>query len=67
MSILSNVTLHTINIKSGKWNNTEWAIDDPIMVNDTAAQVLIGDVENPESNEIFKLILIIHEFTKIYF
>lgn len=48
VSMLNNVTLHTINIKGGKWNNTNWLTDEPIMLNDTSAQVVLGDVDNPE-------------------
>lgn len=50
VSMLTNVTLHTINVKGGKWNNTNWLTDEPIMSNDTTAQVLLGDVDNPERN-----------------
>ncbi|CRK95483.1 CLUMA_CG008952, isoform A [Clunio marinus] len=48
VSMLSNVSLHTINVKGGKWNNTNWLTDEPIMSNDTTAQVLLGDVDNPD-------------------
>jgi hypothetical protein len=53
--MLSKVSLHTINVKGGKWNNTNWLTDEPIMLNDTTAQVLLGDVDNPE-REFFYLI-----------
>ena len=53
VSMLSKVSLHTINVKSGKWNNTDWLTDEPIMLNDTTAQVLLGDVDNPERKQKF--------------
>jgi laminin, alpha 3/5 len=48
MSIMKKLSLHTINIKGRKWNNTNWITEENIMVNDTTAQVILGDVDNPE-------------------
>jgi len=46
--MLKNLTLHTINVKNGKWEKVDWSTDESILVNDTTAQVVLGDVDNPE-------------------
>jgi laminin alpha 3/5 len=46
--MMQNITLHTINIKGGKMNNTNWLTEEPISVNETTAYVELGDVENQE-------------------
>jgi hypothetical protein len=46
--MMKNLTLHTINVKNGKWEKVDWATDESILVNDTTAQVILGDVDNPE-------------------
>jgi laminin alpha 3/5 len=51
VSMLSDLTLHTINItKSGKVENLKWIVDpsEPILVNDTTAQVYLADATAPE-------------------
>lgn len=48
VSMLTNVSLHTINVKGAKWSNINWATDEPIMLNETTAQVLLGDVDNQD-------------------
>lgn len=52
MSMMKNLSLHTINVKSGKFDITNWSTDDAILVNDTTAQVILGDVDNPECEQI---------------
>lgn len=51
VSMLSDMTLHTINItKTGRVENLKWIVDpsEPIMVNETTAQVYLADATAPE-------------------
>lgn len=46
--MMKNLTLHNINVKLGKWDKVDWSTDEAILVNETTAQVVLGDVDNPE-------------------
>lgn len=46
--MMKKLSLQTINAKSGKWEKVDWATDESILVNDTTAQVLLGDVNHPD-------------------
>lgn len=46
--MMKNLSLHTINIKGGKINVTNWLTDDDILTNETTAYVELGDVDNPD-------------------
>lgn len=48
VSMMKNLSLHTINVKGGKINVTNWATEDEILTNETTAFVELGDVDNPE-------------------
>lgn len=48
VSMMTNLTLQTINVKGGKWEKIKWETSEPILTNDTTAQVILGDAEHPD-------------------
>jgi laminin alpha 3/5 len=53
VSMMKNLSLHNINVKGGKWEKTNWSTEENIQVNDTTAQVVLGDVDNPDCKKTF--------------
>lgn len=64
VSMMKNLTLHTINIKGGKLNKTDWFVDESILVNDTTGQVILGDVDNPECKIVDSFVIVNYILTK---